>query len=39
MRKAVQDNKVGKRLLHIDSAGKLHEYEIDAKGKFTPLKK
>ena len=39
MRKAMQDDKVGKRLLHVDSDGKLHEYEIDAKGKFTPLKK
>jgi hypothetical protein len=40
MRRAMRKSgMVGKRLLHIDSDGNLHEYEIDAKGKFTPLKK
>ena len=38
MRKAMRNNKVGKRLLHIDSDGRLHEYAIDAKGKLKPLK-
>ncbi|HEX8329680.1 MAG TPA: hypothetical protein VF629_19240 [Hymenobacter sp.] len=39
VREAMRDNNkgVGKRLLHVDSDGNLHQYTIDAKGKIKPL--
>jgi len=34
MRESIRNNQVGRRLLHVDSDGNLHEYEVSAKGKF-----
>jgi hypothetical protein len=34
---ALLDNQVGKRLLHIDSDGRMTQYTVDKVGKFTKL--